>query len=141
MLSQLEHPKSAPALVHFDAFPDAPRRDGPPRSPLRLERHWREAQVLDEADWRPVLALPDHSTLSGEPKPCSWRGRLRAPCGGERACYVPVAVCGASLPRTPSATRCTDGASRFPEEPGLRPSPISLATAERRAAYFGATIG
>jgi hypothetical protein len=33
------------------------------------------------------------------------------------------------------------GASCSPEAPGLRPNPIFLATAERRAAYFGATIG
>ena len=62
-------------------------------------------------------------------------------CGGERAYYVPVAVRAAPLPRIPSATRCTGGASRSSSGPGLRPSPISLARADRRAAYFGATIG
>jgi hypothetical protein len=62
-------------------------------------------------------------------------------CCGETVCYVPVAVRAAPLPRTPSTTRCMGGASRSSEEPGLRPNPISLATAERRAAYFGATIG
>ena len=60
--------------------------------------------------------------------------------GGTPTCYAPPFRV-ARKPRTPSATRCIGGEDRPSDAAGLRPSPISLARTERRAAYLGATTG
>jgi len=116
MLSQLEYPKSAPALTHFDAFPEAPRQDDPPRSPLPLERHWREAQVVDEADCGPVLAARWIDDRRG-----IWRETAEAP----PARYV------IALALRSTRTRWTHRQSRIAD--GIMPAGSVCATAPGEA--------